>query len=179
MITATSTITQAYCIYVSTATGSKISNLCPNFISFFEIANLCTHDTDPVPLCCQENGINDIQFFGLLSDAEHDFTFQIYNSNGDSSGIHVPIMMGIMTQVKTAIQYCKFCFANTNDRDAMKPQHQTESKYSDFYMHYHLRAINDTTIINDIGKHHFKSAFDSKFYPCIQEYGQTFDPDKG
>ena len=49
-------------------TLSKIPILCPKMLSFLKIANLGDHGTDPTPLCCQENGLYNIEFFGYLSD---------------------------------------------------------------------------------------------------------------
>lgn len=140
---------------ISTATVLKIPDLCPNMLTFFMIAGLGNCDTDPVPLCCQQNGINGINFFGLLSDTERDLVFQTYYSNGDSSGTRMQIMMRLMTQIRPAIKYCKFHFADKNNSDVMKPQWCTKDEYSKFYYAYCLDVITDSTITNatsDIGK---------------------------
>lgn len=121
-------------------------------LSFFEITNLVNRDTDAIPLCFQENVINNILPFGLLSDAKCDLLFQTYNFNSDSSSTCMQITMGIMLQIKPAIKYCESHFADTNNHDAIKSEVWTKYEYLKSYIAYCLGTINDSTITNAIGK---------------------------
>ena len=58
---------------MSNPSGFKRPDLFSDILTFFKNAYLGHRDTDPVPLVCQQKGINDIQFFGLLSDVECNF----------------------------------------------------------------------------------------------------------
>ena len=106
---------------MSNLSGYKIPNLCTNMLAFFEIAGLSHCDTDPVPLCCQVNGINDINFFGLLSDAKRNIVFQDYDTNDDGTGTQLLIILGVQNQIGPAIAYCRFRFADRSTPDALKP----------------------------------------------------------
>ena len=117
---------------------------------FLRVCCLGNRDTVPVPLCCQENGINDIELFGLLSDTKCDLLFQTYNSNGDGSDTCMQIEMRFLVQIKPAVKYCRYHFANKNDSDAIQRQCWTKVEYREFYQAYHLDIITDSTITNAI-----------------------------
>ena len=56
---------------MSNLAGSEIYNLCSDMLIFFKNANMGDHDTDPVPLCYQENDINDIWTFLVCYQMQH------------------------------------------------------------------------------------------------------------
>lgn len=132
--------------------GSKIPYLCSDMLTFFKIAYLGHRDTNPVPLACQEKGINDIQFFGLLSDAKCNFLFQDYDTNGDVTGTQSSIPLIVQSRIPSAIAYCRFRFVDRSNPDALKPQRWDQDEYKVFYMQYCLGfRINGSTIMNDMG----------------------------
>ena len=136
----------------TSATLSRIPSLCPDMLFFFKMANLGDRDTDPVPLCCQENGLHNIVFFGFLLDDDCNKVLQTYNTNGDGSGTCRKITTGVMTQLRPAIKYCRYFFANMTDPDAIRPQSWDKPEYKEFYCAFCLGKITDSTILNCIGK---------------------------